>query len=394
MNPARRRTLALLASGLVAPSLHAANAGEPLTLAVNAEYGMLGSEAAQSIEKGVTIAIAEINARGGVLGGRKLQVIRRDDRGVPARAVDNMRELAADPSVVAVFCGRFSPVAFELIPVAGELALPLLDPWAAADGIANNGQKPNFVFRLSLTDTWAIETMLAHARRRGYKSLTALAPNNGWGRSSMAAVDRYIKANPGIRIETSWHNWGDTDFSNTLIAARRIKSDALLLIINEAEGKHLLQQMDNLPANERLPMIAHWGITAGDFNRTTNGLASSLDLVTIQTFVFPPTPNARQQRLIDLARRLLDEDIRKLPGLVGFAHAYDLTHLLAMAIDKAGSGDRRAIRNALERLGPYAGLVRDYQRPFHPDDHEALSRQQAFIARYERDGTLQRVAER
>lgn len=394
MNPARRKTLALLAAAFAAPSLRAGESASPLTIAVNAEYGMLGSQAAQSIEKGITVAIAEINARGGVLNGRKLQVVRRDDRGLPARAVDNLRELAGDPGVVAVFCGRFSPVAFELIPVARELALPLLDPWAAADGIANNGQQPNFVFRLSLTDTWAIEAMLAHARRRGFRSLTALLPNNGWGRSSIAAVDRYAKANPDIRVEASWHNWGDTDFSNALIAARKTQSDALLLIANEAEGKHLLQLVGKLPAAERLPIIAHWGITAGDFNLATDGLASTLDLVTIQTFAFQPKPNARQQRLIALAQDLFGEDLRKLPALCGFAHAYDLTHLLAMAIDKAGSGNRKAIRSALEQLGAYSGLVRDYARPFQPDNHEALSRQQVFIARYETDGRLVRIAER
>jgi branched-chain amino acid transport system substrate-binding protein len=77
--------------------------------------------------------------------------------------------------------------------------------------------------------------------------------------------------------------------------------------------------------------------------------------------------------------------------LVGFAHAYDLTWLLAKAIDKAGVPDRKAIRKAMEELGPHEGLVSSYLRPFSPADHEALSRDHVFMARYNSDGLLVRV---
>lgn len=389
----RRRALALLATALAAPRLHAADGKRPLTIAVSAEYGMLGSHAAQSIEKGVALAVAEINEKGGVLGGRPLQVVRRDDRGVPARAIDNVRELAADPDVIAVFCGRFSPVAEALIPVVSELSMPLLDPWAAADGLANNGQKPNFVFRLALNDSWAIDAMLAHARQRRYKRLTALLPNNAWGRSCQAAIERQIRAKPGLLVDVTWHNWGDANFAPNLIAARENHSDALLLVANEAEGKHILELLSRMPPGEQLPIIAHWGITAGDFHQVTNGLASKLDLVTVQTFAFSDAPDARQRQVLQTGQRILGEDVRQLRALVGFAHAYDLACLLARAIDKAGSADRRAIRNALEQLGPHPGLVRHYLRPFTPANHEALTREQVFIARYDARGNLVRVRE-
>lgn len=372
----------------------AATPAKGLTIAINAEYGMPGSQAAQSIELGVALAIAEINAKGGVLNGRPLQLTHRDDRGLPARSIDNMRELAADPEVLAVFCGRFSPVALELIPLTTELGMLLLNPWAAADGIANNDQKPNFVFRLSLTDTWAIEAMMEHARKRKLKRLTALLPNTGWGRSSMAAIERYIKTRPGVRVEASWYNWGDSDFSNALLLAKRSRSDALLMIANETEGKHVLDLIQRLSPAERLPVIAHWGIAAGDFNRVTAGAASSMDLVTVQTFAFSDLPKGRQEEVIRSAQRLLGVDVRKLTALVGFAHAYDLTHLLARAIDRAGSTDRKAIRNAMELLGPYQGLVRSYDRPFSASNHEALRRDQVFMARYDSNGLLVRFDRR
>lgn len=390
----RRHMLQLLATLPAARWLHAAEPHRPLLIAINAEYGMPGSQAAQSIEAGARLAAAEINEKGGLLGGRPLAIEHRDDRGLPARAIDNLRELARLPDLVAVFCGRFSPVALELIPVANELQVPLLDPWAAADGIANNNSRPNYVFRLSMTDTWAIETILDHARRRGLNRLTALLPNTGWGRSCQAAIDRYRKQLPGMRVESTWYNWGDNNFAEQIFLARQQQSQGLLLVANESEGRYVLQALHAMPAPERLPVIAHWGFTAGDFNQATGGLASELDLVTVQTFAFRQPPDARQQAVLDAGKRLLGEDLSRLHAQVGFAHAYDFTHLLAKAIQLAGRAERPAIRQALERLGAHRGLVRDYTRPFSPDNHEALSRQQVFLARYRADGRLTPVAER
>ena len=221
----------------------------------------------------------------------------------------------------------------------------------------------------------------------------SVSQRSGCWRSGQAAIERQIKARPDIKADVTWYNWGDNNFTPNLIAARENRSDALLLISNEAEGKLILELLGRLPPAEQMPIIAHWGITAGDFHLVTNGLASQFDLVTVQTFAFKETPDRRQQQVLQAGERFLGEDLRQLRALVGFAHAYDLTHLLALAIDKAGSADRKAIRNALEQLGPYAGLVRNYPRPFSPANHEALTRDQVFIARYDPQGNLVRVRE-
>ena len=62
------------------------------------------------------------------------------------------------------------------------------------------------------------------------------------------------------------------------------------------------------------------------------------------------------------------------------------------AINKAGSADRRKIRDALEQLGPYRGLVRHYERPFSAERHDALSPEQVFMARYDANDILTPIA--
>lgn len=82
---------------------------------------------------------------------------------------------------------------------------------------------------------------------------------------------------------------------------------------------------------------------------------------------------------------------RAIASPVGVAHAYDLTHLLARAIDKAGSTDRAAIRTALENLGPYDGLIKNYPRPFTSTRHEALAPEDVFMAEFAADGAIVRI---
>jgi len=77
-----------------------------------------------------------------------------------------------------------------------------------------------------------------------------------------------------------------------------------------------------------------------------------------------------------------------VPSLIGSVHAYDMTQLLARAVTRAGSADRVAIRDALESLPRYAGILRDYNPPFEPGRHDALDRSLLRLARFDRRGHI------
>jgi branched-chain amino acid transport system substrate-binding protein len=46
------------------------------------------------------------------------------------------------------------------------------------------------------------------------------------------------------------------------------------------------------------------------------------------------------------------------------------------------------VRDALEKTGPYPGLVRRYAQPFTPQRHEALDEKTVRMCRYAPDGAL------
>lgn len=371
----------------------AGHAAEPVRVGLDAEFGHLTSTADDAIRVGIEIAIDEINRAGGVLGGRSLELVLRDNHGVPARGVDNFRELAAVPGLVGVFASKFSPVAIAQVAPAHELRLPLLAPWSAADGVIDHGYRPSYSFRLSLRDGWVMPFLLEQARRRGLTKVGLLLPNGAWGRSNERAAELHAAANPVpaiVRVVS--YDWSDTSLTNEYRELLDAGAQAVLVVGNEGEVALLIRDMTALPRAQWLPLLSHWGVSGGDLPALAGARFGEVDLSVVQTFSFIDNPSPRARAVLHEAmRRMGASEPGRLRSVVGIAHAYDLTQLLARAVERAGRLERAAIRDALEALGPYDGLVRHYPMPFSAERHEALAPQQLFLARYRADGALVRV---
>jgi len=381
--------LLVLLSGLAGHTADAA-APQPVLLGIDGEFGLDNSTSAQAIELGMRAAIAEINAAGGVLHGRPLALVTKDNRSIPARGIRNIQEFAAMPELVAVFGGRFSPVVIEELPTLRTTHTLFLAPWSAADVIVDNDMHPNYVFRLSLRDSLAMPKLLQTAQRRGLQRVGLLLTNTSWGRSNAAAATRAADRMPAMKIVgTSWYNWRDTSLVDNYQHLRAAGAQAIILVANDDEAAILVREMAALPQEQRLPILSHWGVTGGEFAAQAGPALQQVDLSVIQTFSFFRADPARVRRFLGSAAKV--SKVRRIEDIkapVGAAHAYDLTHILALALDRAGSTDRNKVRDALEHLGTYRGLVKTYAPPFTPARHEALGPDELLLARFRADGVL------
>nr|WP_295831916.1 ABC transporter substrate-binding protein [uncultured Azospirillum sp.] len=366
------------------------SAGEPVVLALDGEFGLTNSTSAEAIERGILTAIDDINRNGGVLGGRPLTLITREHRSISARGIKNIRELATIPGLVAVFGGRFSPVVIEELPVLEQTRTLFLAPWSSADAIVDNGMEPNYIFRLSLRDSLAMPFLLKRAADRGLTHVGLLLTNTAWGRSNLEAANHYLAGHrtPDL-VGTAWYNWRDRTLIDKYKALADAGAQAILLVANDDEAAVLVREIAALPPARRLPILSHWGVTGGDFVGQAGPALQEVDFSVIQTFSPFRIPPDRLAPVLETAGRLFGiqrpEDI---VSPVGFLHAYDLTRILALAIDRAGTTDRAAVRDALEQVGPYHGVTRDYDRPFAPGRHEALGPDDLLMARFRADGVL------
>jgi len=72
---------------------------------------------------------------------------------------------------------------------------------------------------------------------------------------------------------------------------------------------------------------------------------------------------------------------------VGIANAYDATHLLALAIQAAGSTEGPKVRDGFYKIGTYPGLIKTYETPFAPGQHDALGPKDYVFTRF-KDGEI------
>ncbi|UVW30039.1 ABC transporter substrate-binding protein [Massilia sp. H6] len=393
--PRPGRIFARFAAGFVIAALGIAGTDlraepTPVRIGLDAEFGLDRSTSAQAIELGLRTAIGEINRAGGVLGGRPLELVTRDHRSIPARGIRNVEEFARMPDLVAVFGGRFSPVVIEELPTLKATKTLFLAVWSSADGIVDNGMTPNYVYRLSLRDSLAMPKLLGTARKRGLPRVGLLLTNTSWGRSNLAAAEKFTDRNKDVKIvQTAWYNWRDQTLVAQYQALRNAGAQAIVLVANDDEAAVLVREVAALPEAQRIPILSHWGVTGGEFTAQAGPALRQVDFSVIQTFSFFKANRAQLARF--MANLALVSPIRRIEdihGPVGVAHAYDLMHILAKAINLAGSTDRKKVRDAMEKVREHRGLVKNYVPAFTPARHEALGVNELLIARYRADGVL------
>jgi branched-chain amino acid transport system substrate-binding protein len=317
-------------------------------------------------------------------------LLTKDNHGIAARAKDNFIEFAERPDVVAVYGGKFSPAIIQTMGLSNELSMLSISVWGSADPISENPTEYPFVYRLSLRDQWAIPAMMQHAKARyGANRLCEVMPQTAWGRSGDRALAANLDRLGQTVTYTRWYNWGETGFADVIKSCVDSGGQAVILIANEQEGALWIKAMAALPSEQRVPTVSHWGVTGGALHQMVGPEVNQVDFDVIQTFSFI---NNKRPQAETLAREILADirfsTVESIASPVGIAQAFDMTHLLAMAINKAGSTDRVAIQKAMQSIGTYEGVIRTYIQPFSDTNHDALTAEQVFFVRLQTDGAL------
>ncbi|MCP4755934.1 MAG: DctP family TRAP transporter solute-binding subunit [Proteobacteria bacterium] len=356
-----------------------------IVIGLNADLVGGSALSGQAIKRGMELAIREINEKGGVLG-KKLKIVARDNSGIAAHGIDNMEYFITLDNMVAVMGGIYSPIALAELDIIHREKIVFLDPWAAATGIVDNGQSPNYVFRVSVRDEFA-GPFLVHEALKKYRKIALLLVNDGWGKGNHQGITAALAERNHAPVAVEWFNWGETNMGSQLERIEKAQADVILLVAGASEGATIIKNIARRSIG--IPVISHWGITGGHFWKAVNRELEQVSLSFLQSFSFM---NAAGDRQRDLIRRYFKAYQVDHPGKifapVGTAHAYDLVHLLALAIAKAGRTDRPAVRDALESIESHRGIVKDYAPPFTANRHDALDASSFFLATYNQQGYI------
>jgi branched-chain amino acid transport system substrate-binding protein len=363
-----KRLLLTLALAAALPAL----AQETIKIGLVTALSGQSARAGEALTRGLQVAIDEINAKGGVLSGRKFELVRRDDESIPAKGVIAARELYFKEKVAVLFGGLDSPVALAIVPIANENKLPFMDPWAAGTPITKNGAKDNYVFRVSAVDEIVDKAMLQYAQKTfSAKNCGMILVNNPWGESNekglrAALAERGVKAAGIEKFEAN-----DIDVVPQLSRLKAAGADCLFLVGNVGPSSQVVKSLDRM--GWMPPIVSHWGPAGGRFTELAGPSAKNVHFV--QTYSF----FGRQTAVGDKVLKALMAKYPDIKGpgdvtpAVGVANAYDAMMLTALAIQNAGSTDGPKVRDGYYKIDRYDGLIKTYTKPFSPQQHDALN---------------------
>jgi branched-chain amino acid transport system substrate-binding protein len=356
--------------------------GDPVKIGLIAAITGPSALSGEAITRGLAIAINEINQNGGVLGGRPLELVIRDDESAPPKGVAAARELIEQEGVAIVFGGLDSPVSLAMLPVFHELQVPYMGVWAAATGITRNDFNPNFAFRVSANDNIVDRFLMKHVRETypNFTKVGLVLINNPWGESNEVGFKQWAPEYSLEIVGIEKFNDADTDISSQLARLRDGGAEALLMVANAAPGAQAMKSLVRLGWD--VPVISHWGISGGRFPELAGEAANKV--VFVQTYSFYGDQSPVGQQVLEA----LNQDYglsspKDILAPVGTANAYDAAHLVALALDTAGSTEGPKVRDAFYNLPAYDGLIKTYDPAFTTDNHDALSENDYILVRWE-----------
>jgi branched-chain amino acid transport system substrate-binding protein len=349
-----------------------AHAADPIKIGLVTALSGQSALAGDAITRGLTVAIDEINAKGGLLGGRKLELVRRDDEANPAKGVTAARELIYKEKVAVLFGGLDTPVSIAIVQLANQEKVPFMGPWAAGTPVTKNGAKPNFAFRVSAVDEIVDRGMLAYAQKTfNAKNPGMILVNNPWGESNEKGLTAALSAKGMKAAGIEKFGDSDVDVVPQLTRLKAAGADALFLVGNVGPSAQVVKSLDRM--GWQVPIVSHWGPAGGRFTELAGPNAKNVHFV--QTYSFFGKQGPVGEKVVAALKAKYPEikGPDNITPAVGVANAYDAMQLAALAITQAGSTEGDAVRQGFYKIGKYEGLIKAYDKPFNEANHDALS---------------------
>jgi branched-chain amino acid transport system substrate-binding protein len=186
-----------------------------------------------------------VNAKGGILGGRQLEIVPYDDKAVPEEGVSAAKRAIAEDKVDAIASSLNSTVALAMKEVTKGKVLHVVMS-AQHPNITKEGHP--WLFRINETNAVRAERFGKFiCERLGVKSLSLLTLNDDYGRAEVAAyTPHWDKC--GIKIAgNEFFERTEADFAVQLTKIKGQKADGVYVITSlSAQGATIYRQLKQL----------------------------------------------------------------------------------------------------------------------------------------------------
>jgi branched-chain amino acid transport system substrate-binding protein len=183
--------------------------------------------------KGLMLAVDEINAKGGFLGKRKIEVLKADEAAGTDANVKEMRRMKLSEQI-DLFTGIISSANTPALgPVAEELKLLTIFVDGCTDFLFDKAvPNPHYIFRITnIQSADGVTAALAMAQAWPQaRKIAHIHPDYSYGRNAFDHV-RIVneKLLPGSQVVSEgWPKLGTTDFTSHITKAISAKPDVLV----------------------------------------------------------------------------------------------------------------------------------------------------------------------
>jgi len=361
------KTQAFVAAALMSLAL-TSQAADPIKIGVSGPYTGGSAPMGVSMRDGVKLAVAEINAAGGVLG-RQIQLVERDDEAKNERGVQIAQELINKEKVVATIGFINTGVALASQRFYQEAKIPVINNVATGTVITKQfeKEKDNYIFRTSAADKIQAKMIADEAvDKQKFTKVAILADSTNYGQLGREDLEKVLADKKVTPVAIEKYNIKDVDMTAQLLKSKQGGAQAVLTYGIGPELAQIANGMEKL--NWQVPIIGSWPLSMGNFidNSGKNGNGARMPQTFIQDGNTP-----KRKAFIEAYQKAYKVD--RMPSAVSAAQGYDSIMLLAAAIKQAGTTDGDKVRAALENLNTKVeGVVTTYDKPFTHDDHEAI----------------------
>jgi branched-chain amino acid transport system substrate-binding protein len=163
----------------------------------------------------------------------------------------------------------------------------------------------------------------------------------------------------------------DVDVVPQLSRLKSAGTDVLFLVGNVGPSSQVVKSLDRM--GWMPPIVSHWGPAGGRFTELAGPSAKNVHFVQTYSFFGKQSPVGQKVLKALMAKYPDIKGAGDVTPAVGVANAYDSLMLSALAIRAAGSTDGPKVRDGYYKIGKYEGLIKTYDKPFTPQNHDALS---------------------
>jgi len=315
---------------------------QPIKIAIIGAMSGTNAILGDWMRKGVTLAIEQANAKGGIQG-RQLELIIYDDQANPTTSVGLAQKVATEDKVMAAWATTNSSSTLADLPIFQNYKIPQL---TFGTNVTITQQKSTYIFRQCPAGPAYEDPLIDYLVKQGKTKYAIIGDNSAYGKGETAYQTAALKRYNLTPLDTEAYGIDDKDFTGQLTKILQTQPEVLLLAASEVAGGLVAKQARQL---------GFTGIVAGGSAMATPKFVETAGDAAEGVYFTSPYPgndaNERTRTFAAAYKARWGEDAEEHG-----ANTYDGASMLLLGMSRAHPLTPENVAAEMHKISGYQGL--------------------------------------